>query len=55
MLRRILLGVMWAVLLVPAALNTACSMNNEPKPAALTGEQAHERHATGIDSQVNDK
>lgn len=52
MVKRFLLTSLWALLLVTAGLNIACSQNTEP--AQLTGEEPHERHATGIESQVND-
>lgn len=50
MFLKMLLSVVLGTLLWTAA---GCS-SQEARPAALTGEQPHERHATGIDSQVND-
>ena len=39
-------------LMVLGFLGMACSQTAEEQ--ALTGQQTHERHATGIDSQIGD-
>lgn len=48
-LRKMVLGLLLAVV----GLMAACS-NNQASPAQLTGEEPHERHATGIESQARD-
>ena len=50
MLKRTVLSL---CLLLAAVVVSACASTGA-KQQALTGEPAHERHETGIDSQVGD-
>ena len=49
-MKKIMLSV---CLMLTAAIVSACAATGA-KDQALTGDVAHERHATGIDSQTND-
>ncbi len=51
---RAMMRVVLATLIGMSALVMAGCSSNEAKPAALAGDQAHERHATGIESHVGD-
>lgn len=48
-LRKLVLGLILAL----AALSAACS-EPQARPERLSGEEPHERHATGIESQAKD-
>lgn len=50
MLRRVLFT---AVVLILPILATSCA-TTQVREQALTGQPAHERHDTGMDSQVTD-
>ena len=43
------LGLMAVALFV-----SACTNGQKAEPEAMTGQQQHERHATGMESQVSD-
>jgi hypothetical protein len=47
-LKKAVLGLLLAV-----AMMTACA-EPQARPEKLSGEQTHERHATGIESQAKD-
>jgi len=51
---RAMMRLTLAALIGLSALAMAGCASNEAKPAALSGDQAHERHATGIESHVGD-
>ena len=53
MLKRIKYIVMGGLLVLSCLLIPAC-VTTEAKPAALTGDEVHERHATGMESQAAD-
>ena len=53
MIKRVLVRiVLFLALAVVGVSATACSQAADPE--GLAGSQTHERHATGIDSQVGD-
>ena len=51
MIKRMLLSV---ALFVMAVMCTACQLNNAAEQN-LSGQDAHPRHQTGLDSQVGDQ
>jgi hypothetical protein len=48
-IRKFVLGLLLAV----AAISAACT-EPQARPERLTGEETHERHSTGIESQAKD-